>query len=256
MNLIDTHSHIYLPEFDSDVDEVIKNAGNNSVSKIILPNIDNSSLGRMNRLVSKYPDICFPLVGLHPSSVDENYTEELNKIFKVFETGKYFGIGEIGIDLYWEKKFKAQQINAFTRQVEFALERNLPVVIHARESFDEIFTILKSFKGIIFSGIFHAFTGNIQQAKKAVSLGFKIGIGGIVTFKNAGLDRVVKEIDLNHLVLETDSPYLAPAPKRGKRNESAFIKYIAEKVADIHQTSVEKVASVTTTNACEVFNIV
>ena len=209
----------------------------------------------MNTLVTRYPGICFPLIGLHPSSVEEDYETELARILGLYEPGTYLGVGEIGIDLYWGKKYKKQQIKVFRQQVEFALERDLPVVIHARESFNEIFGVLESYKTKMLKGIFHAFTGSLLQAQKAINMGFKIGIGGIVTFKNSGLDKVVKEIDLNHIVLETDSPYLAPVPNRGKRNESAYIKYIAEKIAEIHDTSIESIASATTKNALSVFNL-
>ncbi len=186
------------------------------------------------------------MMGLHPTSVKENYKEELKKIENLLIETKFFAIGEIGIDLYWDKTFKNQQEDAFRYQIDLAKKYNLPIVIHARESFDEIFMIMNDLIDDKLSGVFHAFTGNEFQAQQIIEWGFKIGIGGIVTFKNSGLDQVVNNIDINHIVLETDSPYLAPVPKRGKRNESAFLPYIAEKIAEIKNISLEEVAEITT----------
>ena len=255
MQLIDTHSHIFLPEFDSDRDEVIFNAKENGVEKILLPNVDDSTTERLMELVSKYPDYCLPMMGLHPTSVKENFREELEKVENWLTKRKFYAIGEIGIDLYWDKSFKQKQEEAFRSQIELAKKYNLPIVIHARESFDELFLIMSDVMDEKLNGVFHAFTGNDEQAKQIISWGFKIGIGGIVTFKNSGLDKVVNNIDINHMVLETDSPYLAPVPKRGKRNESAYINYIAQNISEIKGVSVEEVAKVTTQNAKEIFNL-
>jgi TatD DNase family protein len=199
--------------------------------------------------------ICFSLIGLHPTHVKENFSPELDRLFEVYENNRFYGIGEIGIDLYWDKTFIEEQKAAFKQQVNFALNKKLPVVIHARESFTEIIQCLKQINSKEFCGIFHAFTGTIEQADEVIEMGYYIGIGGVVTFKNAHLAEVVKRIDLNHIVLETDSPYLAPDPYRGKRNESAYIPIIAEKIAQIKGVSIGEVADKTTKNASEIFNI-
>ncbi len=255
MDLIDTHAHLYLPEFDADIDSVIKNALDNSITKIFLPNIDSSSIQSMLKLVEDSPETFYPLIGLHPTSVKENYQEELNLVKKWLNRNKFWGIGEVGIDLYWDKTFREEQMDAFRQQIGFSVEKSLPVIIHSRESFYEIFSVLEDFKGTRLTGIFHSFTGTISQAIKAVEMGFKIGINGIVTFKNSGLDKTVYEIGLENLVLETDSPYLAPAPRRGKRNESANLIYIAEKIADVFSCDLDIVKKVTSKNAMEVYKI-
>lgn len=255
MILTDTHSHLYLKEFNNDLDQVIKNAADNDVKHIFLPNIDSSSIDDMIKVCNKYPDTCFPLMGLHPTSVKANYEEELNKIEKWFTEGKFYGIGEIGIDLYWDKTYKKEQELVFRKQVQLAKEADLPIVIHSRNSTDEIISILTDvdFKNV--SGVFHCFSGNEEQAKKITDMGFKLGIGGVITFKNSGLDKVIEKIDIKHLLLETDSPFLAPVPYRGKRNESAYIRIIAEKIANIKQITIEEVAEMTTSNALELFRI-
>jgi len=255
MQLIDTHSHIFLPEFDSDRDQIIKAAKQSGVESILLPNVDYSTVDQLLSLVSKYPGYCFPMMGLHPTSVKENYKEELQTIENLLVKEKFFAIGEIGIDLYWDKTFRSEQEEAFRYQIDLAKKHNLPIVIHARESFDEIFTVMHDVMDEKLRGVFHAFTGNDIQARQIIEWGFKIGIGGIVTFKNSGLDKIVNNIDINHIVLETDSPYLAPVPKRGKRNESAYITYIAQKIAEIKSIDIEKVAEITTKNAKQLFRI-
>ena len=255
MQLIDTHTHLFLPEFDSDYDQVILNAKENGVVKVLLPNVDSSTLENLLKLSEKYPDYCFPMMGLHPTSVNENYKEELKKVEDWLEKRKFYAIGEIGIDLYWDKTFKTQQEEVFRYQIDLAKKYNLPIVIHARESFNEIFRIMDEVLDEKLKGVFHAFTGSESQAEKIIDWGFKIGIGGIVTFKNSGLDKVVENIDINHIVLETDSPYLAPVPKRGKRNESAFILFIAQKIAGIKNISLEEVAKITTLNAKQLFQV-
>ncbi|MFC2151405.1 TatD family hydrolase [Bacteroidota bacterium] len=255
MQLIDTHTHLFLPEFDSDQDQIIENAKRNGVSKVLLPNVDGTTTEALLNLVTKYPDFCFPMMGLHPTSVKENYKKDLQKVENWLNQRKFYAIGEIGIDLYWDKSLKKEQEEAFRYQIDLAKQHNLPIVIHARESFNEIFSIIEKLVDDKLTGVFHAFTGNENQSKQIIEWGFKIGIGGIVTFKNAGLDKVVHNIDINHIVLETDSPYLAPVPKRGKRNESAYILYIAEKIAEIKKISVEEVAQITTKNAKELFRV-
>ena len=255
MKFIDTHTHLFLPEFDSDRDQVILNARQEGVEKVLLPNVDSSTINSLVDLVSKYSDFCYPLMGLHPTSVKENYQNELEGVKDFISNNKVYGIGEIGVDLYWDKTFLKEQEDAFRYQIDLAKEHKLPIVIHARDSFNEIFKVMNDVIDENLTGVFHAFTGNENQAKQIVEWGFYIGIGGIVTFKNSGLDKVVNTIDINHIVLETDSPYLAPVPKRGKRNESAYIKYIAQKIADIKGISLEKVAEITTQNAKELFKL-
>lgn len=255
MHLVDTHTHLYLSEFNPDRDDVIRRAIGDGVKKFLLPNIDSSSIAGMLELVTRYPDICFPMMGLHPTSVNKNYLSELAVVRKELENKRFWAIGEVGIDLYWDKTYKKEQIDTFHRQLDFARAYDLPLVIHSRNSFDLIAAILEENKTSSLKGVFHSFTGNIRQAEKAITLGFKIGIGGIVTFKNSGLDAVVKNIDLSHIILETDSPYLAPVPKRGKRNESAYLVFIAEKIAELHSIDIATVAETTTQSAMSLFGI-
>jgi TatD DNase family protein len=250
---IDTHAHIYLPDFDDDRDSAVERAIQNGVNKIILPNIDSTSITRLNNTVSAYPGICYALMGLHPTSVKENYPEELEITERLLKQGNYAGIGEIGIDLYWDKTHVEQQKSAFITQLEWSVLFNLPVVIHARESFAEILEAIKPFSGKI-RGIFHAFSGTIDIARIVTNMGFKLGIGGMVTYKNSTLPDVVREISIDHLVLETDSPYLTPVPHRGKRNESSYIPYIAEAVHRIKNVPLDEVAKITTQNALEIFS--
>jgi len=255
MQLIDTHTHLYLPEFDQDRDQIIKSAIDNNVQKMLLPNIDSTTIKPLLELVRKYPSNCFPMMGLHPTSVQENDNKEMDIIESWLNKEHFIAIGEIGMDLYWDKTFKQQQEDVFRRQLGWAKKYNLPVVIHARESFDEIFKIIGEEIDEQLTGVFHAFTGDNDQATQIIDWGFKMGVGGIVTFKNAGLDKVIRNIDINHIVLETDSPYLAPVPKRGKRNQSAYVKHIAEKIALIKDISVEEVAQKTTNNAKQLFKL-
>jgi TatD DNase family protein len=252
---VDSHSHIYSEEFNGDREEAIQRALDLGVSKIVLPNIDSSSIKPMLDLVSGYPEVCFPLMGLHPTSVKENYTEELDVVKQWLDQQQFYGIGEIGIDLYWDKTFLEEQIDAFRIQVQWAKERDLPVVIHVRESFDEVFGVLEKEAGDNLKGVFHSFTGSAEQAQRVIDLGFKIGINGIVTFRNSGLGAVVERVALKNLLLETDSPYLSPVPKRGKRNESSNIIYIAEKIAELHSVSLDEIERVTTENTVELFGV-
>jgi len=251
--LIDTHSHIYLNQFDSDVAETIQRAKDENIGSIVLPNIDSNTIDPLHRLVSEYPEYLFPLMGLHPTHVKGDYLQELEKIQVQSEKYNYIGIGEIGIDLHWDKTFFKEQKYVFEQQLLLAIKKKLPVVIHARESFTEILQIVKKKKYKELRGIFHAFTGDSRLAKEIIELGFKIGIGGILTFKNSGLDETVKAIDINHIVVETDSPYLAPMPFRGKRNESSYLKYIVEKLSEVKQLSIAEVTEITSKNAHSVF---
>jgi TatD DNase family protein len=273
MFLIDTHSHLFLKEFDNDLDAVIKRSVVKGIKHIILPNIDSTSIDRLINTCKSYPGICIPAMGLHPTSVKEDYEKELAIVQEFLEknilnsnnkqqtTNNYFcAIGETGIDLYWDKTYFEQQKISFLRQVDLALKYNLPIIIHSRNSLNEIFELLDSHEESLQSnnklkGIFHCFPGNLQQAEKVISLGLMLGIGGVITFKNSGLQEVVKNIDLKHIVLETDSPYLAPDPFRGKRNESAYIYNIAMKIAQIKNISFDEVAEVTSQNAMNLFRI-
>lgn len=255
MQLIDTHTHLYLPEFDADRDEVVDRAAVNGISKMLLPNIDTNSVKQMLDLVSRYPGICFPMTGLHPTSVKEDYLSQLETLEKLITENKIIAIGEIGIDLYWDKTFLKEQIISFRQQIRFALQNKLPVVIHSRDAFPEVFSVLDEFNGEKLTGVFHAFTGNINDAEKALNMGFKLGIGGIVTFKNSGLDKIVKELGPDNLILETDSPYLTPVPYRGKRNESSYICIINKKLAEIFNISEEKMAEITYLNSVALFNL-
>jgi TatD DNase family protein len=253
--LIDTHAHIYSEEFNGDIDEVITRAYDSDVRKVILPNIDSSSVKKMLDLADQYPQICYPLMGLHPTSVGEDYQDELELIEFWLKKRKFYGIGEIGIDLYWERTFLEQQIIAFRHQLQLAKKYQLPVVLHVRESFDEVFAVVEEELDAGLTGVFHSFTGSVEQAARITGLGFKIGIGGIVTFKNSGLDEVVRQIDPKHLILETDAPYLTPSPFRGKRNESSYLIHVARKIADLHDLSVHEVAKITSANAVNLFGI-
>lgn len=251
---IDTHTHLYSEEFNTDRTHIIKKAITSGVKKMYLPNIDSTSIEAMLQLENEFPENCFPMMGLHPCSVNENVESELKLVEEWLGKRKFCAVGEIGIDLYWDKTFFEQQKMAFKKQIDWALKYELPIVIHCRDAFDEIFEILNSYNKLP-KGIFHCFSGNLEQANKIISLNkFKLGIGGVVTFKNSGLDKVVEQIDMSHLVLETDSPYLAPVPFRGKRNESGYLVMIAEKVAALKNLSIAEVAEVTSNNADKIFS--
>lgn len=251
---IDTHTHLYLQKFDDDRKVCMEGAIEVGVSKFYLPNIDVSSIAQIHALVKEYPDHCIPMMGLHPCSVEKDYESTLKIIqAELYGQNDYVAVGEIGIDLYWSKELKSQQIESFTIQIEWALELGLPIIIHSRNSIDECIDIVSQYKGKGLTGIFHCFSGSIEQASKIQDLGFLMGIGGVVTFKNSGLDKVVEKIPLESIVLETDAPYLAPHPFRGKRNQSKYIPIIAEKVAAIKNINIEKIAMVTTENAKRIF---
>ncbi len=256
--LIDTHTHLYSSKFDEDRDEVIQDAIAKGVEKLLLPNIDSTSTEAMLELTVKYPNNCLPMMGVHPCSINnETIEKELAHAKEyLFSNRKFIAVGEIGIDLYWDKTTLEAQVKAFKTQIEWAKELNLPIAIHARDSFDEIFEVLDETNDEQLRGVLHCFTGNIEQAKHIINYGgFKLGIGGVVTFKNGGLDKVLKEIELEHLILETDAPYLAPTPYRGKRNSSQYIPLIGDKLADIYNCTLPDVATVTTKNAIELFGL-
>jgi len=253
MLFTDTHIHLYASEFDSDRDLLIEQAGTQGVNRFFLPNIDSTSVDIMLSLEKRYPKYCFAMMGLHPCSVKENWREEFIHIEKHLSERAFAAIGEIGIDLYWDKTFVKEQEEVFRRQIELANQYKLPVAIHSRDSFEEIYTILLQTKKEIPCGIFHCFTGTRDQAQRAIDLGFYLGIGGVLTFKNSGLDKVLEEIDLQHIVLETDAPYLAPAPFRGKRNEPSYILKVAEKIAAIKNIPLTEVARITTENSEKIF---
>jgi len=255
VQIIDTHTHLYLDQFKQDIDKVISRAKENGVSKFIFPAIDSSHFQNMHNLKNRYPENIYLMTGLHPTDVKENYKQELDFITKTLKNHNYVAIGEIGIDLYWDKSFLKQQQEAFRFQIRLAIKNDLPIVIHCREAFDEIFEILNQENCDTLRGIFHCFTGDLNQAKKAISLGFLLGIGGVVTFKNGGIDKFLNQIDLNHIVLETDSPYLAPIPFRGKRNESSYIIYVVEKLSELYKIPKEEIASFTTNNAKKMFSL-
>ena len=227
----------------------------NGISRLFLPNVDSASIELVMSQVATFSEYCFPMLGLHPCDVKENWQQELNTIYNAIPKHKIYAIGEIGIDLYWDKSTLDNQVEAFKMQINWAKELKLPIVIHCRDSFNEVLAVLEEEKDDDLRGILHCFTGTLEQAHKLIDLGFYLGIGGVVTYKNSGLDKVVKEIDLKHIVLETDSPYLTPVPHRGKRNESSYLVYVAEKVADLHQMSVEEVAAITTANSKIVFGV-
>ncbi|HPG10993.1 MAG TPA: TatD family hydrolase [Chitinophagaceae bacterium] len=254
MPLIDTHSHIYLPDFKEDIVGVLQNAENEGVEKILLPAIDNSTHEQMLELEKMAPEVCLAMMGLHPCSVKENFREELKIAREHLDKRKFVAIGETGLDFYWDKTFTAEQYIAFNEQIEWAKEFDIPVVIHSRNSIDECIDVIKEQQDGRLKGVFHCFSGNEEQAGKIIDLGFYMGIGGVVTFKNSGLDKVMKEIDMKHIVLETDAPYLAPVPYRGKRNEPAYLKYIVTKISEIKGISTEEVADYTINNSIQLFD--
>lgn len=252
--LIDTHSHLYLPQFDEDRDSMIGRARAAGVEKILLPNIDLASIEPMHQLCDTHPDMCIPMMGLHPCDVKEDFLAVLEVMREKFNRRKYIAVGEIGIDLYWDKSTLQNQITAFEIQIEWAKALQLPIVIHARDAFDEIFEVLDRKHDSSLRGVFHCFTGNLSQAQKVMGYsGFLMGIGGVLTYEKSGLAEVVQNIPLDFLVLETDSPFLSPKPYRGKRNESAYVKFVAEKLAEVHRTDLATIAQVTGENADRLF---
>ena len=255
MKLIDTHTHLYLKEFDADIDQVINKSKDLGINKFIFPSIHSKYNKRMIDTYNKDRSIFNIMAGLHPAYVSNNNDNEMDLVIKNLENYDCVAVGEIGIDLYWEKKFLDQQKFVFEKQIELALDYNLPIVIHCREAFDHIYDILKNYSQHDLSGVFHCFTGNEEQANKICDLNFKLGIGGVVTFKNGGLDKFLSKIDLRNIVLETDSPYLAPSPYRGKRNDSSYLIHIVDKLSEIYGVENHEIASITTNNAIELFNL-
>ena len=253
--ITDTHTHLYSEQFNEDRSEMIQRAKDAGVSRFFIPAIDSTYSESMFSLEKEYPKDVFLMMGLHPTSVKENYTEELAHVKNWIDQRDFFAIGEIGIDLYWDTSFLAQQQEAFRTQIKWAKEKKLPIVIHCRDAFDEIFEVLETEKDDNLFGIFHCFTGNKEQAEKAISYNMKLGIGGVATFKNGKIDKFLNEIDLQHIVLETDSPYLAPTPFRGKRNESSYITNVVDKLIDIYGISFQKIAEITTQNSKDIFGI-
>lgn len=255
MKLIDTHSHLYDEVFNSDIEETLSRAKDAGVYKILLPNVDVATIQPMMELSEKFDDL-YPMMGLHPTSVKENWQSELETIERALfaNPDKFCAVGEIGVDLYWDKTFVKEQIEVFKRQMSWSFDLDLPVSLHNRKGFDELFAVLKDFNKPSYKGVMHCFGGDLRQAEKLIEMGFVIGIGGVLTFKNAHLAEIVKEISLDDIVLETDAPYLAPVPFRGKRNESAYVLNIAETVATIKQVSLDEVAERTTVAALKLFS--
>ena len=262
MIITDTHTHIYSEAFDEDQDEMMQRAIKNGITRFFVPAIDSSFTSAMYSIESKYPEYVCLMMGLHPTYVKENYLDELahveSELHKRLEESnhkKFYAIGEIGIDLYWDKTFLKQQQQAFIQQIRLAKKYKLPIVIHCREAFEEVFEVLEQEKGKDLFGIFHCFTGSIQDAHRAIGYNMELGIGGVVTFKNGKIDKFLDQISLDHIVLETDSPYLAPTPYRGKRNESSYLINILEKLSGIYQKPKEEIAMITTKNSTDIFGI-
>lgn len=250
---VDTHAHLYLEEYNEDRETVMHRAMDAGVKKVFLPNIDSGTIHAMLDMEKKFPKQAFAMIGLHPGSVKETVEEELKKVKEWLSKRKFAAVGEIGLDFYWDTTFKEQQLHAFSTQIDLALQYDLPIVIHSRNATAECIEMVQDKQNGKLKGIFHCFSGTVMEAKKIIALGFYLGIGGVVTFKKSTLPEVLKRIDLEHLVLETDSPYLTPVPHRGKRNESSYIPFVAEKVAEIKGVSVDDVAKVTTANALELY---
>jgi len=255
MILTDTHTHLYSEQFDEDRKAMIQRAIDAGVERFFIPAIDSEYTTAMQELKKNHPSQVHLMAGLHPTSVKENYEDELQHVKEQLEKGGFVAVGEIGVDLYWDQSTKEIQMKAFHQQIEWALEYDLPIAIHCRDAFDEVFEVLEAHQDKGLTGIFHCFTGTLEQAQLAIKCGMKLGIGGVVTFKNGKIDQFLSQIDIKHIVLETDSPYLSPVPHRGKRNESAYLKLVAEKVASLYNISLEDVAQVTTSNSCEVFGV-
>jgi TatD DNase family protein len=253
--ITDTHTHLYSNQFNEDQKAVIQRAKNAGVSRFFIPAIDSSYTKSMLKLEEEYPLDVYLMMGLHPTSVNENYVEELAHVKEWINKRAFYAIGEIGIDLYWDRSFLIEQQEAFRTQIRWAKEKKIPIAIHCRDAFDEIFEILEAEKGADLRGIFHCFTGTKEQAAQAISYNMKLGIGGVATFKNGKIDKFLNEIDIQNIVLETDAPYLAPSPYRGKRNESAFITHVIDKLVDIYKLSFEEISAITTQNSKDIFGI-
>lgn len=253
--MIDTHAHIYASEFDADRDDVVQRALAQGIDKILLPNIDLESIEPMLKTEASYPEICRAMMGLHPCYVDGNVKQTLDVVHSWFDKHNFIAVGEIGIDLYWDKTYKAEQEMAFITQLSWAKEMKLPVVIHTRDSIEETLALLRQEQDGSLSGVFHCFGGSVEEAKAINDLGFHLGLGGVSTFKNGGMDKVIPHLDMNYVILETDCPYLAPVPHRGKRNEPAYTSLVAQRVADLREMSLEEVDKLTTSNALQLFKL-
>lgn len=255
MMLTDTHTHLYAEQFDEDRDQMIRKAINLGITRFFIPAIDSNYYQKMYALEKNFPDNVFLMSGLHPTHVKADFEKELEIVKKQLDSHKFYAVGEIGMDLYWDKTFIKEQQEAFLVQISWAKERGLPIVIHCRDAFNEIFDVLDKVNDDRLFGIFHCFTGNEQQANQIIDYGFKLGIGGVVTFKNGGIDKFLSKIPIQHIVLETDSPYLAPAPYRGKRNESSYLVNILSKLVEIYDMTPEEIARITTQNSRDIFGI-
>ncbi|MEJ6793760.1 MAG: TatD family hydrolase [Flavobacteriales bacterium] len=253
--MIDTHTHMFSSQFDEDREQIVKECIESGIETLLLPNINSETIDAMWSLCDLFPKNCFPMIGLHPCDVKEDYQKELDIVLQELKNRKYVAVGEIGIDLHWDKTTVDIQKNAFDQQIKWAIEFDLPIAIHIRESFEEVFEVLEQNIHPKLRGVFHCFTGTLEQAQKAISMGFMLGVGGVVTFKNSGVDKVLENIDLKHLVLETDSPYLAPTPLRGKRNDSRNLQLICDKLAQLNDLESSEVARITSKNAQTLFKL-
>lgn len=255
MVLTDTHTHLYSEAFDNDRTAMMQRAFENNIKRMFVPAIDSTYTAAMLKLEEEYPDNVFLMMGLHPTHVKENYENELTHVTEMLAARKFIAVGEIGIDLYWDKTLLAQQQDAFRRQIQLAKQYKLPIVIHCRDAFDEVFAVLEEEKSKELFGIFHCFTGTLAQAKQAISYNMKLGIGGVVTFKNGKIDQFLNQIDIKHIVLETDAPYLSPTPYRGKRNETSYLVQVVKRLSELYQISEHEIAKITTENSKAVFGI-
>ena len=257
MNFIDTHTHLFASEFDNDIDIVIKNALDNGISKMLLPNIDSTTTTKMLQLCDRYPNNCYPMIGLHPCSIKkDNLEKEISHVEQMLSQNKFIAVGEIGLDLYWDKSTLDLQKIAFESQIELAKKYKLPIAIHVRDSFDEAIEIVERLNDYNLSGVFHCFTGNLEEAQRIINLkNFYLGIGGVVTFKNGGINKIINQVSLDRIILETDSPYLSPTPFRGTRNESKYLLNIAHKMAELYNIDIEDIAKKTTKNAIDLFHL-
>jgi TatD DNase family protein len=255
MTLIDSHSHIYLPEFDQDRASMFARAENEGVTKILLPAIDSATHASQVQLEKEHPGRCISMMGVHPCSIKENYKDELAIAREWLDKRAFKAVGEIGLDFYWDKTFTDQQYAAFHEQIEWALHFDIPISIHSRNATDECIAVVREHQVGNLKGVFHCFSGDSKQAEEVIALGFYLGIGGVLTFKNSGLDKVMDTVSLDHVVLETDAPYLAPVPFRGKRNEPAYLKYVVEKLAEIKKVDIKEIAKITTQNAEKLFRL-
>lgn len=255
MNLIDSHAHIYVDDFANDLPAMLDRAKQAGVNKIAMPAIDSATHEAMLAVEKAHPGFCVSMMGLHPCSVNENFEKELGIVESYLSRQKFVAVGEIGLDSYWDLTFKEQQYTAFRRQIELAIHYKLPVAIHSRNSTDECIQVVREYKNSSLKGVFHCFSGTVEQARQVIESGFYLGVGGVLTFKNAGLDKVIAELGLDHIILETDAPYLAPVPFRGKRNEPGYLSLVAQKLADIHQTTANNIADITTANVQKLFGL-